>query len=240
MLSTIQKKQILSQIEAYENKVAVGKLNIKLEKIKFDLYVDEYVANPKIMNSGIEMANFLISKKSFIKNKKVLDIGTGSGILGIVVALLGAKEVLMTDIDDNAIKNAKKNVKNLGLDKICKVQKSDLFKDIKKTEKFDILIFNHPYFADTPIKGKSWTRMMLGGTKLLDRYLKNAFKFGNKDAKYLFSWLTIASNKKGLDNDPAKRYKEFGYILNDFIKKQDSGDGVQKGKFLFYEFLYKK
>lgn len=43
-------------------------------------------------------------------DKDVLDIGTGSGILGIAAAALGAKSVFMSDLDIVAVESAKKNL----------------------------------------------------------------------------------------------------------------------------------
>ena len=63
--------------------------------------------------------------KYLTKDDVVLDVGCGSGILGISASKLGAKEVVMTDIDEcaiiatehnmklNGIKNAKVLLKNL-------------------------------------------------------------------------------------------------------------------------------
>ena len=42
--------------------------------------------------------------------QKVLDIGTGTGILAIVAAKLGAREVLAIDLNDLAVETARKNV----------------------------------------------------------------------------------------------------------------------------------
>ena len=39
----------------------------------------------------------------------VIDVGSGSGILGISASKLGAKEVVMTDIDECAVTASKKN-----------------------------------------------------------------------------------------------------------------------------------
>ncbi|MFQ5787784.1 MAG: 50S ribosomal protein L11 methyltransferase [Thermodesulfobacteriota bacterium] len=44
-----------------------------------------------------------------ISDKTVIDVGCGSGILSIVAALLGAKEIVALDIDQVAVKEAKNN-----------------------------------------------------------------------------------------------------------------------------------
>lgn len=45
-----------------------------------------------------------------VADKDVLDIGTGSGILGIAAAALGAKSVFMSDLDIVAVESANKNL----------------------------------------------------------------------------------------------------------------------------------
>ncbi len=42
---------------------------------------------------------------------KVIDVGTGSGVLSIAAAMLDAKEVLALDLDDVAVESAKLNIK---------------------------------------------------------------------------------------------------------------------------------
>lgn len=46
-----------------------------------------------------------------VSGKRVLDIGTGSGILGITASVCGAEHVYMSDIDNIAVKSAKENAK---------------------------------------------------------------------------------------------------------------------------------
>ena len=56
----------------------------------------------------------------------VIDVGTGSGILGISAILLGAKRAVMTDIDDVAVKTAIHNAKLNGVYDSCLITLDNL------------------------------------------------------------------------------------------------------------------
>ena len=72
--------------------------------------------------------------------KKVLDMGTGSGILSISAAKLGAKSCNAYDIDPVAVKVARENVKDNDVSNIeCDV--SDLLKGVK-AQKYDVITAN--------------------------------------------------------------------------------------------------
>ena len=70
----------------------------------------------------------------------VLDFGSGSGILAIVAAKLGAKTVLALDNDDWAVSNAKENVRKNRVDKKVSVLLGDLTKVPSK--RFDVIVAN--------------------------------------------------------------------------------------------------
>ena len=88
----------------------------------------------------------------------VLDVGTGSGILSIITAKLGAKEVWGIDIDGVAVENAKENVEKNHVSDIVKIRKGSLG-DLER--KFDVVVAN--------IDLKSLRRMR----KPLLRHLRN-------------------------------------------------------------------
>lgn len=76
----------------------------------------------------------------FPENKKVLDIGCGSGILSIAAALLGAGEVMAVEIDKDAVSVAEENVKLNGVLNNVSVVQGDLTKGIDF--KADIIVAN--------------------------------------------------------------------------------------------------
>ena len=55
------------------------------------------------------------AEKAVDSGTKLLDVGTGSGILGITALKLGAKEVWGTDLDENAITAVGENLEANGI-----------------------------------------------------------------------------------------------------------------------------
>lgn len=65
----------------------------------------------------------------------VIDVGTGSGILAIAAAKLGARAVLALDLDPVAVSSAAENVRINGLAERVEVKKSDLLQALKARER---------------------------------------------------------------------------------------------------------
>lgn len=76
-----------------------------------------------------------------LEGARVLDIGTGSGILSICASKLGARECFAYDIDPVAVKVARDNCKTGGCDNIT-VDTSDLLANVDKTEKYGVCFAN--------------------------------------------------------------------------------------------------
>ena len=110
---------------------------------------------------------------NYVKNKSIIDIGTGSGILAKKAKESGAKSVIAVDINLEAIKQLKK-------EKI-KVVQSDLFSQVNK--KFDIIICNPPYLPDYAHEDTESKRITTGGKKgdeFILKFLKQAVDHLNK------------------------------------------------------------
>tara|TARA_Y100000034_G_scaffold127091_1_gene179343 strand:- start:835 stop:1377 length:543 start_codon:yes stop_codon:yes gene_type:complete len=108
----------------------------------------------------------------YAKNKFILDMGSGSGILAKTAISSGASSVLAADINPNSISLLKSQ-------KIPSIH-SDLFSNI--TSKFDLIIFNPPYLPEDKREPKSSSLATSGGKEgdeiILD-FLKQAPKFLN-------------------------------------------------------------
>ena len=72
--------------------------------------------------------------------QKVIDLGTGTGILAIAAAHMGARDVLAIDLDAVAVRVAKENVENNGFAGIIRVQQGDLLDHVD--EAADVVVAN--------------------------------------------------------------------------------------------------
>jgi release factor glutamine methyltransferase len=78
------------------------------------------------------------------KGSSVLEIGTGTGIIGIMLARSGAS-VLATDINHAAVDNARLNVARHNLENVMSVRWGHLFEVLRIDERFDYIFWAHPF-----------------------------------------------------------------------------------------------
>src|SRR4029434_6375812 len=92
-----------------------------------------------------------------VAGKRVLEIGSVSGIVSVYAAKLGAKKVFATDINDQAVKTTQLNAEKFGVNSIVEarlVPPKDMsaYSVLKGGQTFDMIISNPPYTLDLDAK----------------------------------------------------------------------------------------
>ncbi|MBK7380112.1 MAG: peptide chain release factor N(5)-glutamine methyltransferase [Ignavibacteriales bacterium] len=179
--------------------------NVEFYGLEFN--VDSSVLIPRPETELLVEAIIEENKNS---NLKILDIGTGSGIIAIALAKsLEKSELFAIDISEAALENAKKNaIKNCVADRI-KFLQLDVRNDLSLSERsFDIIVSNPPYISkDEFPKLQTELRVFEPAIALTD-YLDG-----------LSFYRSISEKASGLLKNKGKVYFEVGKDQSNFVKK---------------------
>ena len=181
--------------EGYPLQYAIGKWNF----YGLDLLVDKRALIPRYETEIL--VDLIINDNS--NNKKILDIGTGSGAISLALSKnLKDSKIIGVDISKNAIDLANENKIKLNINNV-EFKESDIFSNID--EKFDIIVSNPPY-----INKEDFEKL----DKKLYYEPQNAL-YGGEDGLYFYK--KIIKNVRNFLNKNGKIYIEIGYDQKDSI-----------------------
>ena len=128
--------------------------------------------------------------------ERVLDMGTGCGILGILAAKK-ARDVIAVDVNPYAVSCAKENAAlNNVRGKMAFVQ-GDLFTWLSGKATFDVILFNAPYLPAEEGEEASWIgRAWAGGAtgrQIIDRFIAKAPNHLKQTGRVLLMQSTLAN-----------------------------------------------
>lgn len=90
--------------------------------------------------------SMLLVQKYVIKpGERVLDVGTGCGVIAVFSAYKGASQVVAVDTNPAAVRATNQNARNHGFAQIISARCSDLFDKLSDDETFDVITVNLPY-----------------------------------------------------------------------------------------------
>ena len=148
--------------------------------------------NPSIaFGSGEHATTRMCLDYMDVEGKDVIDVGCGSGILGLSAKVLGAKTVLMVDIDEDAVKNAKENAKLNNINDVI-IKQGDLIAD----EKADVIFAN--LTADILMR--------------LSENIKNNLRTGGK--------LIVSGIISEREEEVSAKFKEVGFQVVEMKKEE--------------------
>jgi release factor glutamine methyltransferase len=179
----------------------------------------EYSVLPKVYKGSTDTELFCRILK-IKKGQDVWDIGTGTGLIALTAKQKGAGYVLATDLNPDAVKNAKENSKLLGLQ--IDTRQADVFGSINK--KVDVITFNPP-FTDQKVEQKHEASFWDKDHKTLRNFFNNLQKHLKPNGKAFIAWSSFGDTKK-----LRKIAKEFDLSLKEVGKK------IGKRGFVYYVF----
>jgi release factor glutamine methyltransferase len=149
---------------------------------------------------------------------KVIDVGTGCGILGVIAAKK-ASRVVAIDVNPYAVMCARKNAEINGVaDRVFLVQ-GDLFSPLRIRKEFDLILFNAPYLPSEESEKDSWVEWAwdggVSGRNVIDRFICEAPKYLKPTGEIIVMQSTLSNVEKTLQG-----FEERG-LKADIVAKQD-------------------
>ena len=147
----------------------------KIKNVDLKFETESSIFSPNFIDQGTLA---MLSVVEFLPSDKVLDLGCGYGVVGILAAkLIGEENVAMCDISERAVEYAKINAALNGVPNI-KISLSDGYKNIAEGD-FTLVLSNPPYHVDFSVPKSfievGFRKLVVGGklvmvTKRLDWY----------------------------------------------------------------------
>lgn len=196
----------------------------QVQGIDLVLQTNEEVFSPTAVDKGTRT---MLSFVEFKEEDKVLDLGCGCGVVGIVAAKqIGAEQVVMCDVSENAVQLSKQNAELNGVAAVT-IRQSDGLKEISETG-FTLILSNPPYHTDFAVaKGfieDGFKKLTVGGkmimvTKRLDWYRnKLSSVFGGVTVKEKDGYYVFVAEKRG--NRKPKKEKKNEQIMSKKLQRK--------------------
>lgn len=232
LMDEVQRKIVLTQWDKHQHEDSEVDYDISGERDLLRRFIlKKGVWNP-FLSSGRYHARYLFYHSDLFQGKTVIEIGSGTGLMAVIMAKYGAKKVIASDISQEAVENTKQNINRFQVQKICSVVQGDLFENVK--ERADMIIWMIPFFAGVPPEGDPISASMIMKPELFERFLIDAKKFLKADGV-----IVIPSFSLGGDlTNPVIVGKKFGYDVKTTWAHK-SINGIQQGMIYMHELRLK-
>jgi methylase of polypeptide subunit release factors len=103
-----------------------------------------FVVLPEVFSPDAPVTHAMVNAIEVPAGTRVLDMGCGSGVFGIVALHRGAGHCVFADVNPAAVANTRHNVERFGLTDRAEVFESNVFAALGD-RRFDLIFFNPPF-----------------------------------------------------------------------------------------------
>lgn len=189
-----------------------------------DFYIDENVLIPRFETEELVENTISIAKSLFTNPVEILDIGCGSGVIGLTLEKkLSTKSVDLVDISEKALEVTNKNCGNLN--SRANVFQSDCLSNVEK--KYDIIISNPPYIKDDEqiediVKNNEPHEALYAGQDGLDCYKRILKDINNNlKEKFLIAFEIGADQAKDIESLANNYLKDIQIVIKKDLQGRD-------------------
>lgn len=182
LLNYLDKEVELEKVNEYKKRIESLKKNKPIQYVigNVNFYGNKFIVNENVLIPRFETEELVENTLNLIEeifpNKKlrVIDLGTGSGCIGITLKLKKPElDVTLLDISQKALEVAKQNADLLNAN--VNFIENDMLENIN--EKYDIIISNPPYIKENEeiediVKNNEPNLALYAGVDGLDCYRK--------------------------------------------------------------------
>ncbi len=183
-------------------------ISVEIKGVELRFETDPSNFSPNHIDTGTRA---MLSSMEFREEDKVLDLGCGYGVVGILAGrLIGCEKVILCDVSERAVTQARLNAERNGLPDLD-IRRSDGFSHIPEKD-FTLILSNPPYHTDFSVAKRfiegGFQRLVSGGrlvmvTKRLDWYKNKLISvFGGVKIQEIEGYYVFTAEKRG---DPVRK-----------------------------------
>ena len=202
-------------------------IHARIKDIDLKFVTDSSLFSPNFIDHGTLV---MLSLVDFLPSDKVLDLGCGYGVVGILTGkLIGEEKVVMCDISERAVEYAKKNAVLNGVPHI-NIRLSDGYENVEEND-FTLILSNPPYHADFSVPKRfiesGFQKLALGGkmvmvTKRLDWYKNKLISvFGGVKVQEVGGYYVFIAEKR---SQVIKKKKKPVKSMSKKLQRKQKGD----------------